>query len=72
MFFDVGSVWGLNDVVDGASGPIDDSAQLRSAVGVSLFWDTAIGPLRLNYGRAIKSVDGDEEERFRLTVDTRF
>ncbi len=72
VFLDTGTVWGLDDVVDGASGPIDDGAELRSAVGVSLFWDTAIGPLRFNFAKPLKTVEGDEEERFRLTVDTRF
>ena len=72
VFFDIGTVWGLDDIVDGASGPIDDSAKLRSSVGASIFWDTAIGPLRLNYAIPLETVAGDEEEQFRLTVDTRF
>ncbi|MEO0389096.1 MAG: BamA/TamA family outer membrane protein [Pseudomonadota bacterium] len=71
VFADVGSVWSLYDT-DGASGTIDDSAKLRSSVGASIFWDTVIGPLRFNYAVPIQSVDGDEFERFRLTIDTRF
>ncbi|MEM9429042.1 MAG: outer membrane protein assembly factor BamA [Pseudomonadota bacterium] len=71
LFADVGTVWGLDDT-DGASGTVDDSAKLRSAIGASIFWDTVIGPLRFNYAIPIETVDGDDEERFRLTVDTRF
>lgn len=71
IFADAGSVWSLYDR-DGASGTIDDAAHLRSSVGVSIFWDTAIGPLRFNYGIPIQSEDQDEFEKFRLTVDTRF
>ncbi|MEM9779327.1 MAG: BamA/TamA family outer membrane protein [Pseudomonadota bacterium] len=37
-----------------------------------MFWDTAFGPLRFNYAVPMQSVDGDEFERFRITVDTRF
>jgi outer membrane protein insertion porin family len=72
LFADIGTVWDLGDVGPGASGVIDDDAKLRSSVGVSLFWDTAIGPLRFNYGIPVMDEDGDEEERFRLTIDTRF
>ena len=71
VFADAGTVWSLNDVA-GASGTVDDGAYLRSSVGVSIFWDTAIGPLRFNYGIPIQSEDGDKFEKFRLSVDTRF
>ncbi|NNU80709.1 outer membrane protein assembly factor BamA [Halovulum dunhuangense] len=71
VFADVGSLWDLYDVA-GASGTVDDSARLRSSAGVSLFWDTVIGPLRFNYAKPIDSVAGDEFEEFRITVDTRF
>lgn len=71
VFADVGSLWDLYDTA-GASGVVDDTAQLRSSVGVSIFWQTAIGPLRFNWANPIKSVAGDEEERFRITIDTRF
>ncbi|WP_232823054.1 outer membrane protein assembly factor BamA [Oceanibium sediminis] len=71
VFADAGTLWDLYDVA-GASGTVDDGAKLRSSVGVSLFWDTAIGPLRFNYAKPIKSEDGDEFEEFRITIDTRF
>ena len=71
VFADVGSLWDLYDTA-GASGTVDDSAQLRSSVGLSIFWDTPIGPLRFNWANPIKTVAGDEEERFRITIDTRF
>ncbi len=72
LFADAGTVWDLGGLGAGASGPIDDSAKLRSSVGFSIFWDTAIGPLRFNYGIPVVKVDGDEVEHFRLTIDTRF
>lgn len=73
VFADVGSVWGLNDgIPDGASGPIDDSLYWRSAVGVSLFWESPLGPLRFNFAQPIDTQPGDETEVFRFTVDSRF
>ncbi|MDB9991629.1 outer membrane protein assembly factor BamA [Amylibacter sp.] len=71
IFIGAGSVWGLDSVLSG-SNIIDDSAKIRSAVGVSLFWDTLIGPLRFNFSRPILKEKYDIIENFRFTVDTRF
>jgi outer membrane protein insertion porin family len=45
---------------------------MRSSVGVSLFVDTPIAPLRFNYAFPIQYEDYDELERFRFSVQTRF
>jgi len=70
IFLDVGSVWGLDNTQ--STGTVDDSFKIRSAAGVSLFWDTVIGPLRFNFSRPIKREKYDVIENFRFTVDTRF
>ncbi|MEM6407953.1 MAG: outer membrane protein assembly factor BamA [Pseudomonadota bacterium] len=70
-FLDVGSLWGLDDV-NGATGIVDDSANLRAAIGVSIFWDTQIGPLRFNFSEALVKEPYDETRSFDLTVFTRF
>ena len=69
LFIDTGSLWGLDNT---ASGRVDDSANIRSAAGVSIFWDSAIGPLRFNWSRPIKRESYDVIENFRFTIDTRF
>ena len=69
LFIDSGSLWGLDNT---ASGRVDDSANIRSAAGVSIFWDSAIGPLRFNWSRPIKRESYDVIENFRFTIDTRF
>lgn len=69
VFLDVGSVWGLDNTLGGT---IDDSFNLRSAVGVSLFWDTPIGPLRFNFSKALQKESYDIERDFDLTISTRF
>ena len=71
LFIGAGSVWGLDNISSG-SNIIDDSAKVRVAAGVSLFWDTVIGPLRFNFSRPIIKEDHDITENFRFTVDTRF
>jgi outer membrane protein insertion porin family len=68
-FFDVGSVWSLDN--DGG-GAVDDSFIPRATVGVSVFWNTPIGPLRFNFSHAVKKEDYDREQTFDLTVSTRF
>ena len=71
VFIGAGSVWGLDNTISG-SNIIDDKAKLRVAAGVSLFWDTLIGPLRFNFSRPLKKETYDVIENFRFTVDTRF
>ena len=69
LFMDTGSLWGLDNT---DSGRIDDGANIRSAAGVSIFWDSVIGPLRFNWSRPIKREKYDVIENFRFTIDTRF
>ena len=69
LFLDTGSLWGLDDT---DSGRIDDSSEIRSALGFSIFWESAIGPLRFNWSKPIKKEKYDVIENFRFTIDTRF
>ena len=71
VFADVGTLFDLDRTSAGGS-TVDDSAKLRASVGVSLFWNSAFGPLRINLAKPIVEEDGDEDEIFRLTVGTRF
>lgn len=70
-FLDVGSVWGLDDTA-GTGGEVDDEFSLRSVIGVSIFWDTALGPLRFNFSRPIQVEDYDRTREFDFTVEARF
>ena len=69
VFADVGSLWGLENT-DG--GRIDDGLNLRAVVGASVLWNSPIGPLRLDFTKALKKEDYDREQNFDLTVSTRF
>jgi outer membrane protein insertion porin family len=68
-FFDVGSVWSLDNTNGGA---VDDSFNPRATLGLSVFWTTPIGPLRFNFSRAVKKEDYDKEQTFDLTISTKF
>ena len=68
-FMDVGSVWGLDDTGGGA---VDDSLRLRATAGVSLFWNTPIGPLRFNFSQPLQKESYDKGQVFDLTIATQF
>lgn len=70
LFWDVGSVWGLDDTAGVAE--VDDSLNWRSSVGFSVYWTTAIGPLRFNFSKALVKEDYDLEQNFDLTISTTF
>ena len=77
-FFDAGSLWGLSSthVGSGSKAPsttiLYDDFTLRAVVGVSIFWNTPIGPLRFNFTDAVKKAEHDVEQSFDLTVSTAF
>jgi outer membrane protein insertion porin family len=70
VFYDIGSVWGLDNTAGALT--VDDSLNWRQSVGFSVFWDTQIGPLRLNFSRVLQSEETDKERDFELTVQARF
>jgi len=71
-FLDVGSVWSLDNTSGFGGSEVDDSFNPRAAVGLSVFWNTPIGPLRFNFSRALVKEDYDKEQNFDLTISTRF
>ena len=70
VFFDAGSLWSLDNTAGIVT--VDDDFELRTSVGVSIFWDTPIGPLRLNFAKPIKKNVLDEENTFDITIQTQF
>lgn len=69
VFYDIGNVWGLD-----ATGPntLYESGSWRHVAGISVFWDTPIGPLRLNWSKAIEKEAQDKEQSFEFTISTEF
>ena len=70
VFYDMASLWDLDNTAGAAV--VDDSFELRSAIGVSLLWDTPIGPLRMNFSKPIKENALDETSSFDVTISTTF
>jgi outer membrane protein insertion porin family len=71
VFFDIGSLWGLDNTA-GAAGEVDDDFHLRSSVGLSIFWTTPIGPLTFNFANVLQQESYDEDQLFDFTITTRF
>ncbi|MDU8913041.1 outer membrane protein assembly factor BamA [Aestuariicoccus sp. MJ-SS9] len=69
VFYDIGSLWGLDDT---NANVLYDDFSSRQVVGVSIFWNTAIGPLRFNFTEALQKEKRDEERNFELTISTQF
>mgnify|MGYP006274533091 CR=1 FL=1 len=73
VFTDVGTLFSLDSTsLPGVTYDIDDEMKLRGSVGVSLFWDSFLGPVRINLAHPYLKEDGDRDEFFRLTAGTRF
>ncbi|MFP4238023.1 outer membrane protein assembly factor BamA [Rhodosalinus sp.] len=69
VFYDIGSVWDLDQTNDDV---IYDDFSVRQTVGLSIFWDTPVGPLRFNFSEPIAKRRHDETQAFDLTLSTRF
>lgn len=69
VFFDVGSIWGLDNLHGEA---VDDDLHWRSVIGFAIYWDTALGPLRFNFTKALEKEEFDRDRSFELTISTTF
>ena len=72
LFYDIGNLYDLDDVDLTGGNVVGESGSFRHVIGFSLFWDTAIGPLRFNFSNALRKEDFDEEQSFDLTLSTQF
>ncbi|MGC1505692.1 MAG: outer membrane protein assembly factor BamA [Sulfitobacter sp.] len=72
VFYDVANLWDLSDVNLNGGNIQGEAGSFRHVVGVSLFWETPVGPLQFNFSKALRSEDFDEEQSFEITLRTQF
>jgi len=76
VFIDAGSLWipsGLAESAVAQEGSfINDSADVRLSTGVSLIWQSPLGPLRADLGQALLKASFDRTELFRFGASTNF
>jgi len=72
LFADVGIV-GLSDQDDsGGFFQVEDELTPRATAGVSVYWQSPFGPVRIDMSKAILKEDYDKTEAFRFSAGTRF
>ena len=71
LFLDYGSVWDVGSGANATNTLYNDFTP-RTIAGVSLFWDTPIGPLRFNYTEPLDVQANDETKSFDVTISTDF
>ncbi|MDW4497737.1 outer membrane protein assembly factor BamA [Sulfitobacter sp. D35] len=72
LFYDVGNLWDLDNVDTRGGDVVGEDGSFRHVVGVSLFWNTPIGPLRFNLSNALQKEEFDREQSFDVTLSARF
>jgi len=72
VFYDVGNLWDLSDVNYNGGTVVGESGSFRHVIGLSVFWQTPVGPLQFNVSKALKSETFDKEQSFEVTLRTEF
>ena len=72
VFYDVGNLWDLSDVDTTGGTIVGEGGSFRHVIGVSVFWDTPLGPLQFNVSDALKKESFDKEQSFEVTLRTTF
>ena len=70
-FIDYGSVWDIGRAVPADTVLYDDFTG-RAVAGLSVFWDTPIGPLRFNFTETLDAQAFDKPKSFDVTISTNF
>ena len=69
LFFDLGSVWGLENP---AYSDINDEHNLRSSAGINFNWDSAIGPINIVYATILESETTDTTDNIFFDIGYNF
>nr|WP_239494742.1 outer membrane protein assembly factor BamA [Roseovarius amoyensis] len=69
-FYDIGSIWNVDTI--GPPLPVSTSFKPRHVVGLSLFWESPFGPIRMDFSKALEKEPFDIERNFDFSVRTDF
>lgn len=70
VFLDHGSVWDVGNTF--GADVLSNDFTARTTAGVSIFWNTPVGPLRFNFTEALQAESFDETQSFDVTISTQF
>ena len=65
-FLDIANLWGVDD------NALDESSEIRSAIGIGVDWFTPVGPLSISLAQPITKNSSDATETFRFNLGTTF
>lgn len=57
---------------DGIDRCIVDDMSLRASAGISVYWNSPFGPVRLDFSQILNNEDYDQTESFRFSAGTKF
>ena len=73
LFNDTGSLWGIDNIPNISNqGTVEKGTTLRSSVGLGINWRSPVGPIRLDFAKAILKQDYDRTQFFRFSAGSRF
>jgi outer membrane protein insertion porin family len=73
LFTDVGTVGLVADKpVCSPFSCIKDDMSLRASAGLSVYWNSPFGPVRLDFSQVLNKEDYDQTESFRFSAGTKF
>ena len=71
-FYDIANVWSVGASAGGAGDLLYNGGSFRHVVGLSIFWETPIGPLQFDFAKALKKEARDREQFFNLSIRSEF
>ncbi len=71
LFSDNGTAKSVDSITT-QNAQVADTGSLRSSYGLSIAWESPLGPIRFDFSRIAKKEDFDRTENFRFTFGTRF
>ncbi len=72
LFTDVGIVGNADQDNVGTIVRVEDDLTPRATAGISVYWQSPFGPVRVDLSQAIRKEDYDQTESFRFSAGTRF
>lgn len=72
VFYDIGSVWNAGDLSAATGSVSSNGFDARHVVGVSVLWDSILGPLRVNFSEPLRKQKQDKPLAVNLSVSTKF
>lgn len=72
LFAEVGTVGVVEDELLSEGFEIRDDLSLRASAGISIFWDSPLGPIRFDFSEILDREEYDRTETFRFSTNTRF